>query len=133
MSRRSDHESLRQLLDHAIEASEMVAERARGDLNKDRMLNLALTRLVEVMGEADFCGHTGCPPSSSVGRDHWNSGSSDSWLRCREFRYSLAYSQGRFAAIDRITQKNRGSGQSIIRSKELSHNTARINSGSSHL
>lgn len=38
--------------DHAREAIEMASGRSRNDLDKDRMLNLALVRLVEVIGEA---------------------------------------------------------------------------------
>jgi uncharacterized protein with HEPN domain len=38
--------------DHAREAMDMVRGRARGDLDADRMLNLALVRLLEILGEA---------------------------------------------------------------------------------
>jgi uncharacterized protein with HEPN domain len=37
---------------HAREAVEMVRHRARADLDTDRMLHLALVRLMEVVGEA---------------------------------------------------------------------------------
>jgi len=40
------------MLEHAREAVEMTAGRARADLDSDRMLNLALVRLVEIVGEA---------------------------------------------------------------------------------
>lgn len=40
------------MLDNAQEAVEMVQERSRTDLDTDRMLNLALVRLMEVVGEA---------------------------------------------------------------------------------
>jgi uncharacterized protein with HEPN domain len=40
------------MLDHAREAVEMVRNRSRTDLDSDRMLNLALVRLMEVVGEA---------------------------------------------------------------------------------
>ena len=40
------------MLDHAREAVEMVRYRTRADLDTDRMLNLALVRLMEVVGEA---------------------------------------------------------------------------------
>jgi len=43
---------VRHMLDHAREAVEMVRGRSRGDLDTDRQLNLALVRLVEVIGEA---------------------------------------------------------------------------------
>ncbi len=38
--------------DHAREAVDMVRGRSRADLDTDRQLNLALVRLVEVIGEA---------------------------------------------------------------------------------
>jgi len=40
------------MLDYAREVAEMVAGRTRSELDTDRMLQLALTRLVEVIGEA---------------------------------------------------------------------------------
>ena len=52
MSRHDDTVRLRHMLDHAREAVEMASGRTRGDLDKDRMLNLALVRLIEIIGEA---------------------------------------------------------------------------------
>jgi len=43
---------MRQMLEHAREAVEMSTGRTRADLEHDRMLQLALTRLVEIVGEA---------------------------------------------------------------------------------
>lgn len=43
---------LRHMLDHAREAVEMTRGRQRADLNDDRMLELSLVRLVEIVGEA---------------------------------------------------------------------------------
>jgi uncharacterized protein with HEPN domain len=40
------------MLDHSREAVEMTRGRIRADLDRDRLLNLALVRLVEVIGEA---------------------------------------------------------------------------------
>lgn len=40
------------MLDHAREAVDMTRGRTRVDLDRDRMLNLALVRLAEVIGEA---------------------------------------------------------------------------------
>lgn len=40
------------MLDYAREASDMAQGRVRADLDTDRMFNLALVRLVEVVGEA---------------------------------------------------------------------------------
>ena len=51
----SQHDSLvsvHHMLDHAREAVEMIRGRSRSDLDTDRMLNLALVRLMEVVGEA---------------------------------------------------------------------------------
>jgi uncharacterized protein with HEPN domain len=40
------------MLDHSREAVAMAAGRTRQDLETDRMLNLALIRLLEIVGEA---------------------------------------------------------------------------------
>jgi uncharacterized protein with HEPN domain len=51
----SRHDSLvrfRHVLDHAREAVAMVAGKTRADLDIDRKMNLALVRLLEVVGEA---------------------------------------------------------------------------------
>ncbi|MBI4718451.1 MAG: DUF86 domain-containing protein [Planctomycetes bacterium] len=52
MSRRDDTVSLRHMLDHAQEAMGLLAGRSRDDLEADRTLNLALVRLLEIVGEA---------------------------------------------------------------------------------
>lgn len=52
MSLRDDSVTLSQMLDHAREAADLVKNRSRQDLDEDRLLNLALVRLVEVVGEA---------------------------------------------------------------------------------
>lgn len=52
MSRHDPVVSVHHMLDHAREAVEMTRRRSREDLDADRMLNLALVRLVEVIGEA---------------------------------------------------------------------------------
>lgn len=44
--------SMRQMLDHASEAVKMIRGRHADELAGDRMLELALTRLVEIVGEA---------------------------------------------------------------------------------
>lgn len=44
--------SIRQMLDHADEASRLAAGRDRADLDKDRLFQLAMTRLLEIVGEA---------------------------------------------------------------------------------
>lgn len=52
MSRHDDSTRLRHMLDHAEEAMEMVRDRTYEDIKKDRMLELALVRLIEIIGEA---------------------------------------------------------------------------------
>jgi uncharacterized protein with HEPN domain len=52
MSRHDPALARQQMLDHAREAIEMVRGRDRCDLDSDRQLNLALTRLLEIIGEA---------------------------------------------------------------------------------
>jgi uncharacterized protein with HEPN domain len=52
MSKRDPQVALRQILSHSREAVQISQGRVREDLDSDRLLNLALTRLVEVIGEA---------------------------------------------------------------------------------
>jgi uncharacterized protein with HEPN domain len=52
MSRRDPLIALRQMRDHAREALELSRNKARVDLDSDRLLNLALVRLLEIVGEA---------------------------------------------------------------------------------
>lgn len=52
MSRRDDSVPMRHMLDHAREAVAMIQGRARSALDTDRLLQLAITRLVEIVGEA---------------------------------------------------------------------------------
>jgi uncharacterized protein with HEPN domain len=52
MSHRDPGPRLRHMLDHAREAVAMVKGRRRADLDRDRQLNLALVRLLEIVGEA---------------------------------------------------------------------------------
>ena len=52
MSRHESSVRLSHMLDHAREAVTMAAGKTREDLQSDRMLNLALVRLLEVVGEA---------------------------------------------------------------------------------
>jgi uncharacterized protein with HEPN domain len=47
-----DEASLRQMLDHSWEALQLAAGRSRADLDSDRLFNLAMTRLLEIVGEA---------------------------------------------------------------------------------
>jgi uncharacterized protein with HEPN domain len=52
MTQRDPLVRIRHMLDCAREASEMAKGRSRKDLGIDRMFFLALTRLVELIGEA---------------------------------------------------------------------------------
>jgi len=52
MSEQREHIRLRHMLDYAREAVALVQGRKRADLDDDRLLELALVRLLEVVGEA---------------------------------------------------------------------------------
>ncbi len=52
MSMRDDRVSLTDMLSHAREATELLGDADREQLGRDRVLQLALTRLVEILGEA---------------------------------------------------------------------------------
>lgn len=52
MLKHDDRTGLRHMLDHAQEAMTMIHDRSREELNQDRMLELALVRLIEIIGEA---------------------------------------------------------------------------------
>ncbi|MBN1508371.1 MAG: hypothetical protein JW955_16095 [Sedimentisphaerales bacterium] len=74
MTRHDDTTRLRHMLDHAAEATQMAQGRQRHDLEADRQFSLALTHLVEIVGEAparvftdvtrDARGHSYRRPSS---------------------------------------------------------------------
>ena len=52
MSQHDDSISLQHMLDHAREAVKMIAGKKRGELGVERMLELSLVRLIEIVGEA---------------------------------------------------------------------------------
>ena len=52
MTRHDDAIALRHMRDHVAEALDLAAGRQRGDLDRDRVFALALTKLVEIVGEA---------------------------------------------------------------------------------
>ena len=52
MSRRDPAVSFRQMRDHAQEVIELVRGRSRYDLDSNRLLALAIVRLLEIIGEA---------------------------------------------------------------------------------
>ncbi len=60
-----DEISMRQMLDHARESQLLAVGRSRSDLDTDRIFNLALTRLLEIVGEAagrvSHAGRDRCP------------------------------------------------------------------------
>ena len=64
MSKRDPRVALRQMLDHAQEAVAVCSGRQRSDLDAYRLFNLAITRLVEVVGEA------ACRVSDEVRQGH---------------------------------------------------------------
>jgi len=52
MSRRDDQVGLNDMLSHAREAVDLLGGSTRQELERDRVMQLALTRLVEIVGEA---------------------------------------------------------------------------------
>lgn len=52
MTQRDPNVTLRQMLSYAREAQTLSTGKTRADLDDDRMLDLALTRLLEIIGEA---------------------------------------------------------------------------------
>ncbi len=52
MTEHSTSVPLRDMLDHAREAVTLIKNRSRADLDSDRLLNLGLVRLLEIVGEA---------------------------------------------------------------------------------
>jgi uncharacterized protein with HEPN domain len=52
MAHHDDAISLRQMLDHALEAYDLVKQRVRADLDQNRVLSLALVQLCQIVGEA---------------------------------------------------------------------------------
>ena len=52
MTLHDDDVRLRHMLDYSREALELVRDRSRSDLDNDRVLELALVRLLEIIGEA---------------------------------------------------------------------------------
>ena len=52
MSRRDDTVPMRHMLDYAREAVALVRQRSRADLDADRLLQLGLRQIIQVVGEA---------------------------------------------------------------------------------
>ena len=53
MSKHDDRVSIKDMLSHASEAVELLGEASREELGHDRVIQLALTRLVEIIGKAE--------------------------------------------------------------------------------
>ncbi|MBX7244641.1 MAG: DUF86 domain-containing protein [Candidatus Sumerlaeaceae bacterium] len=81
MSERDPRASLKHILDHAREAIEMTAGKTRGELEHNRMLELALTRLVEVVGEA----------ANRIARESWAEFPGIPWLQIVGMRNRLVH------------------------------------------
>jgi uncharacterized protein with HEPN domain len=69
------------MLDHALEAVEMTRGRQPGDLKENRMLQLALVRLVEIVGEA----------ATRVSREGQEQHPSIPWQQARGMRNRLIH------------------------------------------
>ena len=69
MSKVDDLTRLKHIRDSAKEALFFVNNRTREDLDNDRMLSLALVRLVEIMGEA--ANHVSAPCQSKYFKIPW--------------------------------------------------------------
>ncbi len=74
MTRHDDRVRLRHMLDYSRKATVMIQGRTREDLNHDEILSLALTRIVEIIGEAAARvspvfqqNHTSIPWSQIIG------------------------------------------------------------------
>jgi uncharacterized protein with HEPN domain len=52
MTQHNDMIRLRHMLDHAMEAVDLISGKAKPELQRNRVLELALIRLVEIVGEA---------------------------------------------------------------------------------
>jgi uncharacterized protein with HEPN domain len=52
MSKHDALTTLRQMLDHAVELRDLMAAKTRASLDQERLLSLAVVRLLEIIGEA---------------------------------------------------------------------------------
>jgi uncharacterized protein with HEPN domain len=75
--RKDDRIRLCHMLDAAKEALELAAEKSRDEIETERMLNLSLVRLIEIVGEAadhvssEFClSHSSIPWKEIIGMRH---------------------------------------------------------------
>lgn len=52
MPQRDDQATLRQMLQHTVEVISLTSEQTKDGLEQDRVLSLAIVRLLEIVGEA---------------------------------------------------------------------------------
>ncbi len=69
------------MLEHAREAVALAKSRRRADLDSDRLLNLALVRLVEIVGEA----------AARVPKDNWPDYPQIPWAQIVSLRNRLIH------------------------------------------
>jgi len=73
MSKRDEVASLRDMLNHARKTVELLGDAECEELGRNRVMQLALTRLVEIIGEAansGFGDNTSTTSRCSLGTDH---------------------------------------------------------------
>ncbi len=81
MSERDLAPRLRHMLEHAREAVALVRGKRREDLDSDRLLNLALVRLVEIVGEA----------AARVPKENWSAYPQIPWAQIVGLRNRLIH------------------------------------------
>jgi uncharacterized protein with HEPN domain len=91
MTQHDDANRLRHMLDYARKAARLAAGRTAADLDNDELFGLAMTRLLEVLGEA----------ASRVGRATRDQHPQIAWLSIAGMRNRLihAYDQVDFAVL----------------------------------
>ncbi len=95
MMQPKDHTRLKHMMEYAEEAKNLAMETTREKLATDRKLELALTRLVEIIGEAAGRVSTQTReqyPDIPVDRNDRSQKPADPWLRCSRSGYPLGYS-----------------------------------------
>lgn len=81
MSKRDLTPRLRHMLEHAQEAVALVTGKRRENLDSDRLLNLALVRLVEIVGEA----------AARVPKESWSTYPQIPWAQIVSLRNRLIH------------------------------------------
>jgi uncharacterized protein with HEPN domain len=116
MSRHDDSVSLRQMLDHAREATVMVQPHTRPDLNSNRMLTLALIQLAQIVGEA----------ANRVSKAERERHAEIPWGQIIGLRNRLVHGYDsinfcRPASIDRHARTNHSTGEGLVPSYAFLH------------